>query len=322
MVTIRCLISLTINQGWTLFQPDVNNAFLYGNLTEEVYMTLPPEYFSVDDKRVCKLVKSLYGLKQAPMQWNEKICVVLLENGFKQSKSYYSLFIKSDKDIFVALLVYVDDIVITGNKIEEVNKCKQFLKTKFQIKDLGILKYFLGIEVLKTKQGLCLSQRKYCLELLSEYGLLSCKPYLIPIESKLIITDKPMHKKDKPLKNITEYQKLLGKLIYLTHTRPNISYAVHSLSQFMHSPLNSHLKLALRILKYLKGDLDKVFLGKTLVSWKSKKQTMVARSSAEAEYQAMTFVTCEVMWLVNLLRDLKINVANPITILCDNKAAL
>ncbi|GJY03527.1 ribonuclease H-like domain-containing protein [Tanacetum coccineum] len=155
MVTIRCLISLVVNQGWTLFQLDVNNAFLYGNLTEEVYMTLPPGYFSVDDKR-----------------------------------------------------------------------------------------------------GLCLSQRKYCLELLSEYGLLACKPYLT-IESKLIITDKPMYKKDKPLKNIIEYQKLLGKLIYLTHTRPDISYTVHSLSQFMHSPLNSHLKLALRILKYLNEDPGK-----------------------------------------------------------------
>ncbi|GJX71737.1 ribonuclease H-like domain-containing protein [Tanacetum coccineum] len=348
--------SMAINNNWLLFQLDVNNAFLYGNLNEEVYMTLPPGYFSVNDNRVCRLIKSLYGHKQASRQWNKMLCNVLLENGFKQSKSDYLIFIKSKKEIFVALLVYVDDIVITGNNLKEVNSCKHFLQTKFQIKDLGELKYFLGIEVLKTDDGVCLSQRKYCMELLAEYGLLACKPYLTPIESKLVITDKPLHKKYKVLNNITEYQKLLGKLIYLTHTRLDISYVVHSLSQFMHSPLCSHQKLAFRVLKYLKGAPGKgihitknpnmnligyvdsdwakckatrrsvtgfsIFLGNSLVSWKSKKQTVVARSSAEAEYKALASITCEIMWLINLLRDLRIETKKPVSVFCDNKAVI
>ncbi|GJT26336.1 putative RNA-directed DNA polymerase [Tanacetum coccineum] len=304
MVTIRCLISMSVNQGWPLFQLDVNNAFLYGNLTEDVYITLPLGYFSMDYNKVCKLVKSLYRLKQAPRQWNEKPCSVILENGFQQSKSDYSLFIKAKNNVYIALLVYVDDIVITGNNLDE----------------------------------------------------LACKPASTPIESKLVIIDKPINKKDMPLKNITEYQKLLGKLIYLTHTRPDISYVVHSLSQFMHSPLTSHLKLDLRVLKYLKnaprkgihiskinslvliGYVDSdwakckatrrsvtgfsVFFGKPLVSWKSKKQTIVSRSLAEAEYRALATVTCEIMWLLNLLRDFKLEIEKHVLIFCDNKAAL
>ncbi|GJV69414.1 ribonuclease H-like domain-containing protein [Tanacetum coccineum] len=194
--------------------------------------------------------------------------------------------------------------VVTGNNLDEVNKVKEFLKNNFMIKDLGELKYFLGIEVIKTNDGICLSQRKYCLEILSEYGLLAYKPSQTPIESKLIIGGKPINTKDKPLKNITEYQKLLGKLIYLTHTRPDISYAVYSLSQFMHSPLESHLKLGLRILRLsaeAQGDL----------------------SSVEAEYRS--FCLCklsEVIWSNNLSVRLKIKSAKPITMYCDNKAAI
>ncbi|GKE50558.1 ribonuclease H-like domain-containing protein [Tanacetum coccineum] len=123
---------------------NVNNAFLYGDLNETVYMTLPPGYFPKSETRVCKLNKSLYGLKQAPRQWNAKLTSALVECDFMQSKSDYSLFTKKFGDVFIALPVYVDDIIIIGNNVSEINKFKQFLKTKFMIKDLGKLKYFLG----------------------------------------------------------------------------------------------------------------------------------------------------------------------------------
>ena len=131
IVTVRIIISLAVHNGWPLFQLDINNAFLYGELEEDVYMQLPEGYFDKDDKRVCKLKKSLYGLKQAPRKWNEKLVSVLKENGFCQSKSDFSLFTKTDKDVFLVLLVYVDDIVITGNNVCEIEKVKEFLKTKF-----------------------------------------------------------------------------------------------------------------------------------------------------------------------------------------------
>ncbi|GJW85915.1 uncharacterized mitochondrial protein-like protein [Tanacetum coccineum] len=197
---------------------------------------------------------------------------------------------------------------------------------------------------------------KYCLELLHEFGLLGVKPMNTPIEQKVSISFESSSK-DPLLDNITEYQKLVVKLIYLTLTRPDISYDVHCLSQYMHAPLLSHLKLDFRVLRYLKlspgkgigifkgksplvlsawSDADWakcaatrksvtgfcVFLGGSLVSWKSKKQTTVAKSSAEAEYRAMAAVTCEIMWLHNLLQELNVRPAIPINIFCDNNSAI
>ncbi|GKE65903.1 ribonuclease H-like domain-containing protein, partial [Tanacetum coccineum] len=244
---------LAVQNGWCLFQLDVNNAFLYGNLDEDVYMLPPPGYFNKNETKVCKLKRSLYGLKQAPRQWNNRLSEALIENDFKQSGHDHSLYTKEYGGNFVALLVYVDDIMLTGNNINEINKVKTFLKCKFKIKDLGELNYFLGIEVLKTERGgSCLSKRKYCLELLHNYGLLACKIVSTPLPKNMILAHKESED-DKFLKNITSYQRLIGKLIYLTLTRPDISYSVHSLSQHMQAPLQYHMDLGLRVLRYLKG---------------------------------------------------------------------
>ncbi|GJU75332.1 ribonuclease H-like domain-containing protein [Tanacetum coccineum] len=162
---------------------------------------------------------------------------------------------RSDKDVMLILFVYVDDIIVTGNNIDEINKFKQFFGSKFLLKDLGKFKYFLGIEVLDVPEGICLTQRKYYTELLTEFGMLACKPRSTPIEVN------PDGKKvvckfgdDVPINGITNYQKLVGKLIYLTMTRLGISYVVHCLSQVMHNPMQSHLRLAFRVLKYLKRE--------------------------------------------------------------------
>ncbi|GJU24701.1 ribonuclease H-like domain-containing protein [Tanacetum coccineum] len=201
---------------------------------------------------VVKMVTIRCLLPLAPRQWNAKLAFALTENGFSQSKSDYSLYTKNVKGMFVTLLVYVDDIIIIGNSIVKIEKLKEFLKTKFMIKDLGKLKHFIGIEVIDTKEGICFNQRKYFLDLLYEFGMLACKPYDVPLPSKLVISNEPTN--DDPLiDNIIEYQKLMGKLIYLTNTRPAISYVVHCLSQFMHSSLFSHSKIAFKILRYLKG---------------------------------------------------------------------
>nr|GEV13163.1 ribonuclease H-like domain-containing protein [Tanacetum cinerariifolium] len=257
MVTVRCLISIVVQNKRPLYQLDVNNAFLYGDLKEDVYMTIPQGFGNTGNKNlVRKLKKSLYGLKQALRKWNENLVGMLRENGFVQSCGDNSLFTKTVNNIFVALLVYVDDIMITGNDEIEIKKFKQILSSKCQIKNLGLLKYFLGIEVIKKGDDIYLSQRKYFLELLNEFGLLACKPISIPIKANTVLPFNPSY--DNPyLDNITGYQKLVGKLIYLTHTKPDISYYVHCLSQHMHSPLKSHLQSALNVLRYLKGSPGK-----------------------------------------------------------------
>ncbi|GJS25336.1 receptor-like serine/threonine-protein kinase SD1-8 [Tanacetum coccineum] len=218
---------------------DVNNAFLYGDLSEEVYMTLPLGFDSSSHNQVCKLNKSLYGLKEAPRKWNAKLTTALVKHGFEQRKHDYSLYIKQSENMFIALLVYVNDIVITGNSKKEIDDFKTFLRSKFMIKDLGVLKYFLGIEILENNSGICMSQRKYCLELLHEFGLLAAKPVTTPLPENCVFAINET-KNDKFLNNICEYQKLLGKLIYLTHTRLDMSYVVHCRSQHMHSPLQSN----------------------------------------------------------------------------------
>nr|GEU64065.1 ribonuclease H-like domain-containing protein [Tanacetum cinerariifolium] len=201
-----------VAKSWPLYQLDINNVFLYGDLDETIYMYLPDGYFSPG------------------------------------SKSDYSLFTKTNNKDFLALLVYVDNIIVTGSDIHEIKKFKEFLKKRFLIKDLGKLIYKLGIEVVDIDNGIFLSQRKYCLDLLYEFGLLSCKPSVIPLEWNLFISNEPTDT-DPVIDNITEYQKLISKLIYLTHTILDIAYSVHCLSPFMHKPLKSHLKISLKVLR-------------------------------------------------------------------------
>ncbi|CAM8999551.1 unnamed protein product [Rhodiola kirilowii] len=310
MNTIRALLAVAVSKGWPLFQLDVDNAFLHGQLDEEVYMTLPPGYFKVEKAqgKVCKLLKSLYGLKQAPRQWYARFSDALISFGFTQSPNDHSLFTYNKEGIFLALLVYVDDVILTGTSSELIQKVKAFIHDLFKIKDLGQLRYFLGFEVSRSGDGLFLNQRKYALELLSEAGLLACKPSVIPMDTnhKLGLSTAPVL--DDPM----PYRRLVGQLIYLTNTRPDLAYPVHILSQFMNKPTDDHLKAAHKVLRYIKMapaqglfypsgkdlrlsafcDADwgacpitrksitgyAVTLGNALISWKTKKQAIVSRS--------------------------------------------
>jgi Reverse transcriptase (RNA-dependent DNA polymerase) len=328
MSTVRILLSIAVNLGWTLSQMDVKNVFLQGTIEEEVYMTLPPGYENDSNKDcVCKLNKSIYGLKQSPRVWYDKLSYSLLLHNFTKSSADSSMFVKHSDGTTTIVLVYVDDIIVTGNNEKEIQTVKNYLKNKFDIKDLGRFKYFLGIEIAHSKEnGLFLSQRKYILDLLKKTGKLGAKPSSTPMESnkKLYLEEGEL------LKDIGQYQRLVGKLIYLTVTRPDIAFAVSLVSQFMHAPRITHLEAVERILRYLKGspgqgiwmkknnnnmivgysDADwagsydrksttgyYTFVGGNLVTWKNKKQNVVARSSAEAEYRAMASTASELIWI-------------------------
>ncbi|KAM1987067.1 hypothetical protein ACFX15_034380 [Malus domestica] len=223
MNTMRVLLSVAINNAWPLFQMDVNNAFLHGDLEEEVYMKLPSSHPRENEpNKVCRLHKAIYGLKQSPRACYSKLSSVLEAAGFKRSHVDSSLFVQSSIAGKLVVLIYVDDLIIIGDNISEIKTLKQSLHQKFAIKDLGPLKYFLGIEVATSLKGLFLNQRKYVLDLLDEANMMECKPAWTPLASKL-----QWHEKCEPLSDPSVYQQMVGKLIYLTITRPDISYLSH-----------------------------------------------------------------------------------------------
>ncbi|CAL8993656.1 unnamed protein product [Prunus brigantina] len=211
-------------------------------------MLPPPGFRQQGANMVCRLNKSLYGLKQASRNWFSKFSTAIQSAGYTQSKADYSLFTRVCGESFTSVLIYVDDMIITGNDDKAIHDLKKFLHTSFRIKDLGNLKYFLGVEVARSKKGISISQRKYTLDILEDAGLLGAKPVNFPMEQNLKLTPTD----GELLKDPSQYRRLVGRLIYLTITRPDITYSVHILSQFMHQPRKPHLEAALRVLRYLK----------------------------------------------------------------------
>jgi Reverse transcriptase (RNA-dependent DNA polymerase) len=250
MNTFRILLSVATNLGWTLSQMNVKNTFLQGTLDEEVYMTLLPDHKNVSNSSlVCKLKKAIYGLKQSPRAWYAKLSLSLLKINFVKSSADSSMFVKHSQNFTIIILVYIDDVIIIENSNEKIEKVKKYLKKEFDIKDLGQLSYFLGVEIATSSKGLFLSQQKYVLDLLKETEKLGLKPAGTPMETNVKLGTN----NGEPLPNIEQYQRLVGKLIYLTVTRLDITFAVSMVSQFMHAPCIGHLNVIDRILRYLKG---------------------------------------------------------------------
>ena len=183
--SIRVLLSLAVNSNWSLHQLDVKNAFLNGDLEEEVFMDLPPGFEGNHGKnKVCRLRKSLYGLKQSPRAWFERFGKAVKHYGYHQSQIDHTMFFKHSSTGKIAILiVYVDDIILTGDDSAKLERLKMVLACEFEIKDLGPLKYFLVMEFARSKKGICVSQRKYVLDLLNETGMLGCKIAETPIEA-------------------------------------------------------------------------------------------------------------------------------------------
>ncbi|KAJ9561852.1 hypothetical protein OSB04_007012 [Centaurea solstitialis] len=324
MTTVHVFLTVAAVKHWELHQMDVHNAFLHGNLEEEVYMKLPPGFKCSNSNLVCRLRKSLYGLKQAPRCWFAKLATALKKYGFRQSYLDYSLFTYSTGKVQLNVLVYVDDLIISENNSDAISLFKSYLSDCFKMKDLGPLKYFLGIEVARSPSGVFLCQRKYTLDIVIEAGLLGAKPSACPIEQnhKLGLAEGAKMPDPEP------YRRLVGRLIYLAVTRPDLAYSVHILSQFMQSPRLEHWEAAFRVVRYLKGTPGKgillranddlaltgwcdsdwaacpisrrslsgwiVYLAGSPIAWKTKKQPTVFGSSAEAEYRSMDAIT----WLI------------------------
>ncbi|XP_016567420.1 uncharacterized mitochondrial protein AtMg00810-like [Capsicum annuum] len=262
----------------------------------------------------------------------------LINLQFKQSELDHSLFIKKSKVGVVIVLIYVDDILITGDSINVIEETKADLKKVFKMKDLGELKYFLGIEFARSKHGILMHQRKYSLELIVETGLGGAKPTATPVDTNTKLTTKEFDDYIKStessvvndsLADQEKYQRLIGKLLYLTMTKPDIAFTLQTLSQYLQQPKQSHMEASMRVVRHTKNHLGQgvllfsksntditaycdvdwavcphtrksvsgyfVKLGDSLVSWKSKKQSTVSRSSAESEYRSMATIVTELV---------------------------
>jgi hypothetical protein len=331
----------------------VKNAFLHGTLSETVYCSQPSGFAdsSLPD-HVCKLNKSLYGLKQAPRAWYSRFASYLFSLGFTEAKSDTSLFIYRRGNETVYLLLYVDDIVLTASSPQLIQWVITALKQEFAMKDLGPLHFFLGVAVQRHKDMLFLSQRQYTLDILGRHGMSDCKPCSTPVDTCAKVSAAA----GSPVADPTAYRSLAGALQYLTFTRPDIAYAVQQICLHMHDPREGHLVAAKRILRYLQGTLSlglviprsaptqlvvytdadwagcpdtrrstsgyAVFLGGSLVSWSSKRQPTVSRSSAEAEYRAVANGVAEVSWLRQLLQELHHPISSASLVYCDNVSAV
>jgi hypothetical protein len=314
MNPIRLVLALAASHKWEVHQMDVKSAFLHGDLKEEIYMEQPPGYIQNDSSLVCHLKKSLYGLKQAPRAWYAKMDSFLIATGFSRCHSNPNVYTKKVGSHLIILVLYVDDLILTGSESKLLNHVKTSLKKKFEMTDLGFLHYFLGLQVLQTNEAIFLSQSKYACDLLRRFHMDDCKPTPSPFQSgvKLSATC------TSPEVDATLYRQLVGSLLYLTHTCPDLSFAVGLVARYMQTPHEIHWKAAKRILRYVRGtvqfgihyssggtpllvgftdsdwagDLDDrkstagyVFsLGSGPVTWAYKKQQAIALSSTEAEY--------------------------------------
>jgi hypothetical protein len=340
--TIRTVLTLATVKGWSLRQLDVKNAFLHGYLDTAVFMDQPPGFAdSTLPHHVCKLQRALYGLKQAPRAWFDRFSTFLIDYGFLCSSVDSSLFMFNTGKHTLILLVYVDDIILTGSCSTLLAAFVSQLSTQFSIKDLGPLNYFLGVQVQRFSGGIFLSQSKYMSDLLHHTTMLDCKPVATPMASKQPCVADP----DSPYKDVIEYRQIVGTLQYLTLTRPDLSYAVNSVCQYMHAPTNAHYQMVKRILRYVKGTLSLgvrilressldlyafsdadwascptkrrsttgfcTFLGSNCISWSAKKQPTVSRSSTKAEYRAMASTAAELTWISFILRDIGVSQAQP-----------
>ncbi|KAM2708962.1 hypothetical protein EV2_046705 [Malus domestica] len=339
--TIRLLISLAAQNKWKIQQMDVKSAFLHGVLEEEVYIQQPTGYeIKGHEDKVLKLKKALYGLKQAPRGWNSLIDKYFQENNFIKCPHEHALYVKvKDEDILIVCL-YVDDLIFTGSNPSMYEEFKRVMTKEFEMTDIGLMAYYLGIEV-KNKEGIFISQESYIREILKKFKMEDYKPISTPMECGVKLTKHDEGESVDP----TCFKSLVRSLRYLTCTRPDILYAVRLVSRYMENPTTTHLKTTKRILRYLKGtvnfglfysssdnyklvgynDSDWVgdsndrksttifvfFMRDTAFTWMSKKQPIVTLSTCEAEYVAATSCVCHAIWLRNLLKELSMPQEEP-----------
>ncbi|GJW79670.1 putative ribonuclease H-like domain-containing protein [Tanacetum coccineum] len=327
---IRIFLAFASYMGFIVYQIDVKSTFLYGKIDEEVYVSQPPGF--IDPKypqMVYKVVKALYGLHQAPRAWYATLSTFLLKNGYRRGTIDKILFIKKDKHDIILVQVYVDDIIFGSTKKSWYDEFEALMKSIFQMSSIGELTFFLRLQVKQKEDGIFISQDKYVAEILKKFDFVSVKTASTPIKTqKSLVKDVEANDVDVHL-----YRSMIGSLMYLTASRPDIMFALCACSRFQVTPKTSYLIAVKRIFRYLKGkpklglwyprvslfdleaysgsdyaraNLDRKsttggcqFLDRRLISWQCKKQTIMATSTIEAEYVAAANYCGQVLWIQN-----------------------
>ncbi|CAL2254019.1 unnamed protein product [Prunus armeniaca] len=352
--TIRTHIALAAQKGWKLYQLDVKSAFLNGVLKEEVYVDQLDGFVTTNyEDKMYKLKKALYGLKQAPRALYEEINAYLISCGYVRSTSEATLYCKTKEDSETLIVsIYVDDIVYTGSSGELIAEFKSEMMRRYEMTDLGLLYHFLGMAVIQTESCIFINQKKYALTLLNKFGLKQCKPVSTP----LVASEKLCKEDGSDLANESEYRQIVGSLLYLTATRPDIMFAASLLARFMHCPTKKHYGTAKRVLRYIQGTIDfgiEYHKGKEVVligycdsdwsgsqddmrstsgyafsfgsgvfSWASVKQHNVALSTTEAEYVSASEATTQAIWLRFVLKDFGELQTEATPLMVDNTSAI
>eukprot|EP00253_Pinus_taeda_P026377 PITA_26377 len=291
MNSICLVLSLATFFKWEVDQMDVKSAFLHGDLHEEIYMEQPLGFIQTNSSLVCRLKKSLYGLKQAPRAWYAKMDSFLLDTGFSKCHSDNTVYTKKVGKSLIILVLYVDDLILTGSDPNLINHVKSSLKKQFEMTNVGHLHYFLGLQTLQSKEGISLSQSKYPCDLLRHFHMEDCKSAPSPFQSgaKLSVTC------TSPEVDATLYRQLVGKILYLIHTRPNLSFVVG-------------------------GYVFTLRFGP--ITWACKKQSAISLSSAEAEYRGALKASKEALWLRHNLSEFGFQQQHPTTLWCDNQGVI
>jgi histone deacetylase 1/2 len=351
--SVRLLIALAATEGWTVHHMDVKSAFLNGELLEDVYVEQPPSFVvKGQEKKVLHLVKALYGLRQAPRAWYSKLDESLIKLGFQRSSSEHAVYLRGTGSHRLIVGMYVDDLVITGASTHDIDLFKKEMKATFKMSDLGLLHYYLGLEVTQTEEGITICQSAYAAKILESVGLTGCKPSDTPMESRLKLSKYS----SAPAVDATKFRSIVGALRYLVNSRPDLAYPVGYISRFMENPTTEHLVAVKRILRYvagtlhfgcyyqrkkgallegysdsdLAGDVDTrkstsgilFFLGSSIITWQSQKQKVVALSSCEAEYIAVTTAACQGVWLARLLAEFRGEKVRAYSLKMDSQSAI
>lgn len=355
--SLRYLFSLAVKYDLNIDQMDAVSAFLQGDIEEEIYMCQPPN-FKQNDTQVCLLKKSLYGLKQASRQWNRKLDNSLKGIGLTQSLLDPCIYYNVLNEVITFLAVYVDDLILFTNCTKTRSYIKNELFSNFEIKDLGEPKYCLGLHIHRNLNNgiLSIDQQKYIQDMLQKYGMSNCKTVKTPIDPK---TKFVVNENVNSISDVYPYQEIVGCLLYLSQgTRPDISYAVNTLSRFNANPEMQHWVTLKRIFRYLKFTQDYMLTYKKdskeaslygycdadwagdegdrrsctgyvfihqggAISWNSRRQPTIALSTTEAEYMSLSSCTQEAMWLKQMQEEFWPHLSDtPVKIMCDNQSAI